>query len=90
MRTIRTTVEFGEAFRLSGFDERQPAGSYRVDVDEEAIDGLTFLAHRRVGAILYVPAGTHALDCRYAVPMTLAELDAATAPNRAPPRPPVT
>ena len=31
-------------FRLPGFDEPQPAGDYRVDHDEEAIEGISRLA----------------------------------------------
>jgi hypothetical protein len=79
MRTKQTVVEFKHGFVLSGFDALQPAGSYHVDVDEEEIEGLSFLAYRRVGARLYTPAGTHAGDCHFAVPMSMAEFDAAAA-----------
>lgn len=75
MRTTRTSIAIGHAFRLSGFDAEQPPGTYVVDIDEEPIDGLSFLARRRVGAILYLPAGAAPGNCRYAVPLTMAELD---------------
>ena len=38
-RTTQTVVSFSSAFRLPGFDGQQPAGSYRVDSDEESIEG---------------------------------------------------
>jgi|tagenome__1003787_1003787.scaffolds.fasta_scaffold20354613_2 hypothetical protein len=82
MRTKQTIIEFKHGFVLSGLDALQPAGSYRVDVDEEEIEGLSFLAYRRTGGILYLPAGSHAGDCRSAVPLTLAELEAAV-PSKA-------
>jgi hypothetical protein len=77
MRTTHTTIAFRRPFIIAGFDAGLPAGNYLVDVDEEPIEGLSFLAHRRVGAILYLPAGSTAGTCRYAVPMTTADLDAA-------------
>ena len=79
MPTTRTTIAFAHPFHIAGLDAGQPAGRYVVDVDEEPIDGLTFMARRRVGAILYVPAGSDPSSCRYAVPMTIGELDAAIA-----------
>jgi hypothetical protein len=49
---------------LSAFDVHQPAGTYRLVVDEEEIFGLSFLAYRRTATMLHVPAvtahnGTH-------------------------------
>ena len=38
-RTTQTIVRFSSAFLLPGFDAPQPAGEYRVDQDEESIDG---------------------------------------------------
>ena len=45
MRTTRQIVAFDQPFSLSGVDEVQPAGAYAVDVDEELIEGLSFLAY---------------------------------------------
>jgi len=80
MHTTRISVDIQRPFLLQGFDE-QPAGHYIVDLDEEPIDGLTFLARRRVGAILYVPAGSDPGTCRHALPLTIAELDAVAPPK---------
>ena len=54
-RTTQTVVHFSSAFRLPGFDEPQPAGDYRVDHDEESIEGISRLAWRRVGAFIHLP-----------------------------------
>ena len=72
----RVTLELSHPINLAAFDQEQPAGTYVVDVDEQAIEGLTFLATRRVGATLYSPAGSDQANCRYTVPMSLTELDA--------------
>ena len=76
----RVTLELSHPINLAALDQEQPAkGAYVVDVDEQAIEGLTFLATRRVGATLYSPAGSDQTNCRYAVPISLTELDAITA-----------
>ncbi|WP_343033014.1 hypothetical protein [Chelativorans xinjiangense] len=41
---------------LSAFDARQPAGTYRLVVDEEEIFGLSFLAYRRTATMLHISA----------------------------------
>ena len=75
----RVTLELAHPFNLAAFDQAQPAGTYIADVEEQPIEGLTFLATRRVGATLYSPAGSDQTNCRYAVPISLAELDTITA-----------
>ena len=55
MRTTRETVVFDHPFRLSGLDEEQPAGAYTVVTDEDLIEGLSFLAYRRVATTIYLP-----------------------------------
>jgi hypothetical protein len=55
MRTTRQIVTFDQPFSLSAVDEVQPAGTYAVDVDEELIEGLSFLAYQRVATIIYLP-----------------------------------
>lgn len=41
---------------LSALEARQPAGTYRLVVDEEEIPGLSFLAYRRTATMLHIPA----------------------------------
>ena len=76
-RTTQTVVSFSSAFRLPGFDAPQPAGSYRIDHDEESIEGASWLAWRRVGSFIHLPgigvrASTHEM-----APISPADLDAA-------------
>lgn len=76
-RTTQTVVSFSSTFLLPGFDAPQPAGSYRVDHDEESIEGICWLAWRRVGSFIHLPgigvrAATHEM-----APISPADLDAA-------------
>jgi len=56
--TIRTTeqsVTFQHPFTLNDAEQRYPAGCYRVLTDEQPIEGLSFLAYRRVSTMMFVP-----------------------------------
>ncbi len=55
-RSTDTTVSFRHPFMLEPFDRLQPAGTYRLVVDEEQIPGLSFLAYRRTATMLHTPA----------------------------------
>ncbi len=55
MRTTRESVTFDRPFSLSAVDGVQPAGTYTVAIDEELIEGLSFLAYRRVATTIYLP-----------------------------------
>lgn len=55
-RTSREIVTFTRPFFLSGIGEVQPAGSYRVETEEEEIPGLSFSAYRRVATLMILPA----------------------------------
>lgn len=55
-RTKRSIVHFSAPFALSGIDEMQPAGDYAVDSDEEPIEGISWLAYRRVATFIHLPA----------------------------------
>jgi hypothetical protein len=48
-------VTFRHAFVLKGLERALPPGTYRVDVEEEPIDGLSFLAYRRLATFIRVP-----------------------------------
>jgi len=76
-RTIHTVVRFSSAFLLPGFDVPQPAGEYRVDQDEESIDGLSRLAWRRVAAFIHLPAIAMQVHTQQMVPISPADLNAA-------------
>jgi hypothetical protein len=56
IRTTTTTVTFRRPFLLKGAEHTAPAGDYRVVTDEELLEGLSFLAYRRVMTAIILPA----------------------------------
>jgi hypothetical protein len=55
LRTHRETLTFAHPFTLSGVEEVQAPGTYTVQTDEELLEGLSFLAYRRVATVIFVP-----------------------------------
>ncbi|MBS9477133.1 hypothetical protein [Ancylobacter radicis] len=55
-RSRETTVTFRYPFTLSAIDSPQPAGTYKLVIDEEEIPDITFLAYRRSATLLHTPA----------------------------------
>ena len=55
MRTTRASITFDRPFSLTAVDGVQPAGTYAVEIDEELIEGLSFLAYRRIATTIYLP-----------------------------------
>lgn len=56
IRTRETTVTFRHPFKLSVLDRLQPAGTYRLVIDEEEIPDISFIAYRRSVSMLHTPA----------------------------------
>lgn len=59
--TVRSTeriVSFRNSFSLRNVDRRLPPGEYRVLVEEESIEGLSFMAFRTTSVCMEVPLGT--------------------------------
>jgi hypothetical protein len=56
IRSRREVVTFQHPFRIRGIDRQLPAGAYEVITDEEAIEGLSFAAFRRVATMIMVPS----------------------------------
>jgi hypothetical protein len=56
-RTRSQLVVFRRPFVLSGLDSMQPAGTYRVDTDEEQLDTLTVVAWRRTATVIQLERG---------------------------------
>lgn len=83
-RTTSRTVTFTRPFLLSGFDGAQPAGTYTVETDEEPVDGLSFLVHRRVATLIHLPAQPRAPRVVQTVSIDPAELDLALLRDAAP------
>jgi hypothetical protein len=77
MRTTRETVTFEHPFFLHAVDEVQPAGTYTVAIDEELIEGVSFLAYRRVATTIYLPVRYGGPGSVHAVRVDPRELDVA-------------
>jgi hypothetical protein len=56
IQTRSTIVTFGAPFTLPGLDRDYPAGSYRVETDEEELD-VSFAAFRRVATTIMLASG---------------------------------
>src|SRR3954453_2662084 len=82
-RTGRETVTFARPFRLRGVDEAQPAGAYTVETDEEPIEGLSFMAYRRVATVIFLPLARGGQGSFQAVPVDPPALEAAIAADKA-------
>ena len=52
-------VTFRYPFTLTGLESAAPPGTYRVDIEEERIDGLSFLAYRRLATFIRLPMTGH-------------------------------
>ena len=60
VRTSKTTETFKRPFNLGEIDEVLPAGVYTVETDDELLDGLSFLAYRRVLTLFHLhPSRSH-------------------------------
>ena len=57
IRSTTSEVTFRHPFDLEAVGSRLPAGTYQIDIDEEQIDGISFLAYRRVATFIRVPTG---------------------------------
>ncbi len=56
IRSTESLVTFRNSFMLPELELEQPAGTYKIVVDEEEIAGLSFLAYRRVATMIHIPS----------------------------------
>jgi hypothetical protein len=77
MPTKRSIVHFAAPFSLKGIDGTLAPGDYEVDQDEEQIEGISWLAYRRVGTFIHLPAIGSKSRTSMMVAVDPAELDAA-------------
>ena len=75
-RTTRKSVTFLHPFSLAGVDEELEAGTYIVETLEEAIEGLSFIAYRRVSTTI-VTAGRYGQAARQVLAIDPRDLEAA-------------
>jgi hypothetical protein len=53
IRTTKTTMVFHDSFLMPYFDHALPAGTYEVVTEEEQLEGISFLAYRRLQTYIY-------------------------------------
>lgn len=76
-RTTHSIAHFEAPFALGGLEGKLPAGDYDVDHDEELIDGMSWLAWRRVATFIHLPARTVKSATSQLVAVDHAELETA-------------
>lgn len=81
-RTKRSIVHFTAPFALRGVDEILPPGDYAIDEDEELIDGISWLAYRRVATFIHLPSVTSNSRTSQLIAIDHAELEAALQQDR--------
>jgi len=79
-RMEHKTVIFAHPFALKGVEGTFPPGSYDVEVTEEQLDGLSFIAYRRLTTTIALPSlSSTAHISRQLVEIEPADLEAALA-----------
>lgn len=76
-RTAESEITFRHPFVLSCLVAPLEAGTYRLVVDEELIEGLSFSAYRRVATHLEIPALAVAAVTRQFLQVSAAEIESA-------------
>jgi hypothetical protein len=54
-RTTSKVISFEKPFKLKGWATTLPAGDYQVEIEEERLEAVSFVAHRRVAVFLHLP-----------------------------------
>jgi len=84
--TIRTTskfVLFNHAFKIGLWSQSHPPGSYRVDTDEELIEGLSFIAYKRKLTVIHLPSNYKSKHLTRALTVCASDLDIALKKDKA-------
>jgi hypothetical protein len=76
-RTTRRSVTFARPFSLSELDGIQPAGTYRIQTLDVALDSLSYLAYRRVSTTIELPSVGVAGSRRHVIAIDPLELETA-------------
>lgn len=66
-RTRREQVSFLHPFSLDDTDGQLEPGTYTIETVEESIDGLSFVAYRRVSTTVALPSRQFGNTCRQVV-----------------------
>jgi hypothetical protein len=70
-------VTFLHPFSLVGVDGQQRPGTYSIETIEEPIEGLSFLAYRRVSTTIVLPSPQFGSASRQVIAIDPRDLDAA-------------
>ena len=76
-RTSERTVTFKAPFVLPDLDEALPAGDYKVETEEELIEGISYAAYRRTSTVLRLQAKSGPSHLTRALTVDPDQLDAA-------------
>ena len=76
-RTTRTSITFLHPFVLAGIDEKLKAGTYDVETCDELIEGLSFVAYRRLSTTIVVAAGGYGDAARQMIAIDPLDLEVA-------------
>jgi hypothetical protein len=82
IRTTSSTISFSRPFVLTGIADKQPPGSYTVEIDEELLSHVSFPAYRRIATLMRLPPrpdSTERARVVYLDPLELVALLAADA-----------
>jgi hypothetical protein len=78
-RLSHKTVTFTHPFSLNGIEGTFPPGTYAIEVTHEQLNGLSFIAYRRVTTTIALPSSNTANISRQLVEIEPADLEAALA-----------
>ncbi len=81
-RTTHSIAHFTAPFVLGRLEGKLPAGDYDIDHDEELIDGMSWLAWRRVATFIHLPARTVKSPTSQLIAIDHAELETALRQDR--------
>jgi hypothetical protein len=79
VRTTSKSVTFRRGFSLKGADGLQPAGTYAVETEEEAIPTLSFLADRHLSTTMMLSTRYGGAVVRQVITIDPEDLEAAQA-----------
>lgn len=82
IRTREKTVTFKKPFDLEGYPDMFPAGTYRVETDEELLEGVSFTVYRRKSTILHLLPNADRPGRRQSLTIDPDRLDAALMRDR--------
>lgn len=57
-RTTRSIVTFAYPFVIAGYSDELPAGKYEIIVEEDLIEGPSFMAYRRTATQILIDGQT--------------------------------